>query len=225
MPADGQAVEASNIAQRRSNALDDGTPAYLERRREIIASAAKAFKRRGYRATSLSDIAREAGTDRATVYYYVSGKAELFDEIVSEAVEANTLTAEAIRAGRDPAPVKLETLIGALMDSYAANYPYLYVYVQEDLSHVAPERAEWSQRMRRLNNRYVDALAGIMRDGVEEGTLRATGTPQLMAYALMGMLGWTNRWFHPHDGPYSASDIAATFSATFLRGVEDHPQG
>lgn len=41
-----------------------------------------------------------------------------------------------------------------------------------------------------------------------------------MAYGLLGMLAWTNRWFNPHDSPQSAQEIATTFSEIFLRGIE-----
>lgn len=209
----------SEIARRRSSALDDGTPGYRERRQRIIAAAARVFKRKGYGATSLSDIAQEAATDRATIYYYASGKAELFDEVVSSAVEANALLAEEVRAGNQQAPAKLRQVIESLMASYADNFPYLYVFVQENLSHVAPERADWSRRMRQLNHRYEDALVGIIRDGIEEGTLRPTGDPRVMAYGLLGMLGWTNRWFSPHASPQTAAQVAGTFADTFLTGV------
>lgn len=213
----------SEIARRRSTALDDGTPGYRDRRRHIIDAAARVFKRKGYGATSLGDIAQEAETDRATIYYYVSGKAELFDEVVSTAVEANAVLAEEVRAGGQQAPAKLRQVIESLMASYAHNFPYLYVFVQENLSHVGPERAEWSRRMRQLNHRYEDALVGIIRDGIEEGTLRATGDPRVMAYGLLGMLGWTNRWFNPHESPQTAAEVARTFADTYLLGVSRSP--
>lgn len=209
----------SGIGQRRANALDEDHPAYRERRQEIVSAAMAVFKQKGYQATKLADIAREAGLDRATLYYYFSGKAELFDEMVSGPVEANALRAEEIRASDLPAPQKLRHLIESLMASYAENFPCLYIFVQENLAHVAPERLEWSRRMRQLNHRYEDALVGIVRDGIEEGTLRATGDPRIMAYGLLGMLGWTSRWFNPDQSPQSAAEIARTFADTFLSGV------
>lgn len=216
----GDTQLTSEIARRRKAALAEGAAGYQERREEIIKAAGRVFKRKGYRATNLTDIATEAGTDRATLYYYISGKAELFDEVVSEVVEANTRLAESVRDSTQPAPEKLRAVIGALMASYADNFPYLYVFVQENLSHVAPERVEWSGRMRRLNRRYEEALIDIVRGGIEEGTLVDAGDPRIIAYGLLGMLGWTNRWFNPHESPQSAEEIAATFTEIFLRGLE-----
>lgn len=215
----------SGIGQRRASAFDEDQPAYRERRQHIVSTAMAVFKQKGYQATTLSDIAREAGLNRATLYYYFSGKAEIFDEIVSGAVEANALRAEEIWSSDLPAPQKLQHLIESLMASYAENFPCLYVFVQENLAHVAPDRLEWSRRMRQLNHRYEDALIGIVRDGIEEGTIRATGEPRIMAYGLLGMLGWTSRWFNPDQSSQSASEIARTFSDIFLSGVVTDAEG
>ena len=48
--------------------------------------------------------------DRASLYYYVGGKEELFHEVVGGAVAANADAAEAIRQGPGTAPEKLRTL-------------------------------------------------------------------------------------------------------------------
>jgi AcrR family transcriptional regulator len=217
--------ESSGVSgnNRRRAAATDATPAYRQRRLEIIQAAALVFKSKGFRGTSLGDIAAAANTDRATLYYYIGGKAELFDEAVSGAVEANALNAEAIRNGPEPAPEKLRILIKSLMKSYADNYPLLYIFIQEHLGQVAPQRTEWSRRMRHLNRRYEDAIVGILRDGIDEGTIRPIGDPRIIAYGLLGMLGWTNRWFNPTDSIATYEEIGATFAAAFLDGVRLPP--
>ena len=57
------------------------------------------------------------GTDRASLYYYIANKRELFDEVVREVSEANVATAEAVLAQDAPALEKLRTLVIALMSS------------------------------------------------------------------------------------------------------------
>ena len=210
---------SSGIGRRRENARDESSTAYRERRAEIVRAAAGAFTSKGYSATSLSDVARAAETDRATLYYYFSGKAEILDEVVSGEVERNTVRAEEIRAGTDPAPEKLRRMLGELMASYAENHPFLYVFVQENLSHVGTELEEWAQRMRRLNRRYEEALVGVVSDGVEEGTLQVTGEPRIVAYGLLGMFAWTHRWFNPQTSTVSAQQIAETFADTVIAGL------
>ena len=54
------------------------------RRSEIIAVARRWFAERGYAATILSDIARELGGSKRTLWAHFSGKAELFAAVVDD---------------------------------------------------------------------------------------------------------------------------------------------
>jgi AcrR family transcriptional regulator len=57
-----------------------------ERRVRIIAAATKFFNSKGYDATSLSDIAKDAGLAVGTVYNYYPSKAALLPELKQDAV-------------------------------------------------------------------------------------------------------------------------------------------
>jgi AcrR family transcriptional regulator len=62
-------------------------------RRRLIELATERFGRRGYRATSVSEIARAAGLTQAAVYAYFANKEELF--MASVDADAEALLAEA----------------------------------------------------------------------------------------------------------------------------------
>jgi AcrR family transcriptional regulator len=209
----------SNIARRRAAAKSDPRSGYLDRRKEIVAAAAQVFKERGYRGTTLSHVAEAMGADRASLYYYVSSKDELFQEIVSEVVKVNVATAIGIRDGDGPAPDKLRRLVEGLMVSYAEYYPVLYVLIQENLAHVAAKHSGWAKEMQRINREYEAVLIDIIRAGQAERTLRHDVPPWLLAYGVIGMVGWTNRWFNPNDSPLTADEIGAAFAGVLLDGM------
>ena len=79
-------TKPSNISKRRETALKEGSSDYLAKRAELVEIAAGQFKQSGYRATTLAEIGRKAGLDRATVYYYFGSKEELFREILRTGV-------------------------------------------------------------------------------------------------------------------------------------------
>jgi len=212
-------ADASGIGQRRATARDRKQDAYSLRRAEIVYAAAQVFKTRGYRGASLADIARAAGTNRASLYYYVSSKEELFDEVVTDVVRANLVVAESIRDSTGPAPEKLRELVTRLMCSYAEHYPFLYVYLQENLAHVTDARREWAEEMRRVNRRWEEAVTAIVAQGVEEGTLAPMAEPRIMAYGVIGMVSWTNRWFNPERSPVEAATIGETYARMILNGL------
>ena len=207
------------VGRRRSLALNKGTESYQERRNEIAKVAAEIFNKRGFKGTSLSAVADALGTDRASLYYYIANKRELFDEVVREVSEANVATAEAVLAQDAPALEKLRTLVIALMSSYAAHYPLLYVYIRENLSHVESDRTAWSKYMRSLNHRYEEVFTAIVQEGIDDGTIRPLASAQVLAFGIIGMIGWTNRWFVPQKSAESAKRIGAAFAELALGGL------
>ena len=214
------ATEASGIARRRAAARDDANPSYLQRRAEIVQAAGRVFKAKGLQGANLGDIAAESGADRASLYYYVGNKEELFHEVVRGAVEENLAAAKAIRDGEGSAPDKLRSLIQALMVSYAEHYPILYVFIQENLAHGPDRHAAWANDMRRVNKEYEQIVVGFVATGMADGSIRAVGEPWVVAFGLMGMLGWTSRWFNPETSTATAQDIGAAFADTLLLGLQ-----
>src|ERR1700674_4704610 len=51
---------------------------------ELLAAAVELFVERGYAATRLDDVARQAGVSKGTVYLYFASKEELFKAVVRE---------------------------------------------------------------------------------------------------------------------------------------------
>ncbi len=55
----------------------------LNTKDEILEAAVELFAARGYHETSMSRIADEAGISKGTLYWYFSGKEELFQELIT----------------------------------------------------------------------------------------------------------------------------------------------
>lgn len=209
----------SGIGRRRAAARDEGGAAYQQRRAEIIRAAGGVFRRQGLRGTRIGDIAEAVGVDRATIYYYAGGKDELFQQAVGDAVERNCLRAEEILAGEGSPADKLRALVVELMVSYAEHYPYLYLYIQEDLAAFA-KRSQWTRTMARYNKRYENVVVAIVEDGTADGSFRSTGTePWVIAYGIIGMVAWSNRWFDPETSPVPAEEIGRAYAETVITGL------
>ncbi|MDZ7732074.1 MAG: helix-turn-helix domain-containing protein [Acidimicrobiia bacterium] len=72
-------------------------------RRRLLEIAVEQFGRRGFRGTSVSEIAREAGLTQAAVYAYFDNKTALFDAAVDADADAIIRRAEAETADVEPA--------------------------------------------------------------------------------------------------------------------------
>jgi TetR/AcrR family transcriptional regulator, cholesterol catabolism regulator len=209
----------SGISRRREAQTLDGSAEYATKREDLVRAAANVFSDKGYRSTTLNDIAKLAGLDRATVYYYFGSKEELFREAVQGLLDANLSEAERLVRDKTTLPrAKLRHLIEMLMLSYEAKYPYAYVYMQQDMHKVADESSSWAAAMVKQTHRFEKAVLTLIKEGIAMGDLRADVVPELAANALFGMLNWTHRWYRP-GARHNARQIADAFANVFLGGM------
>jgi TetR/AcrR family transcriptional regulator, cholesterol catabolism regulator len=212
----------SGIARRRAAAKVEATEQYVARRQELIRAAASAFKTQGLSNTSVDDVARAAGVDRASLYYYFGTKKELFDAVVLDALISNIEIAERICSGDDRPIEKLGQLIKRLMMSYAEYYPQLYVYVQENPAQIGTaSKLHGGLDILELQRRFDRALIDIVQQGIDAGEFRSDLSPRVAAFGIIGMVNWSHRWFQP-DGPVSAADVGETFARLACDGLSIH---
>jgi AcrR family transcriptional regulator len=214
------ASQASNISRRRKVALTDGSADYRAKLEELVRTAVRLFKKQGYKATTLNDIAEAAGLDRATVYYYVGNKEEFFRESVKGILDNNTSEAERLVRSKTLEPrEKIERLVERLMASYEDNYPHMYVYIQEEMHQVAEQDTPWARLMVEQTHRFEKAVLTMIGQGITRGVFRDDLSVQLAANALFGMFNWTHRWHKP-DGKLTGQEISDAFCKIFFEGID-----
>jgi len=211
-------AETSKISERRLAARKTAAADYEKRRGRILKAAADVFKEQGYSGATVDDVAKRAKIDRASIYYYFKGKKDLFREMVGDAIVENVDMAERIAASDLTPRAKLHQLIHDLMVSYERHYPYLYVYVQEDMSQLLQDKSAWSKRMIALNHRFDVAVVAIIQEGLKGGIFATRGDAKLIAAGIVGMCNWSHRWFEP-SGKRDASEIADIFAGMILDGL------
>jgi AcrR family transcriptional regulator len=211
----------SGIGRRRSAARTDASATYQAKRKEIAEAAVRVFNRLGFKRASMAAVAEEMGVDRASLYYYISSKEELFDEVVRTVVERNGSMARQIETSGLSPRRKLRDMIVMLMTSYGEHYPLFYIYIRENLSHVSDARSQWSQDMRVVNRETTQSMIAIIEQGYADGSLRNVGPAHIVAFGIFGVVGWTHRWFRPDSSDTSAQDIGRTYAEMILSGLEN----
>jgi AcrR family transcriptional regulator len=215
-------TKPSAIARRRALARKERNASWLERREQILHAAADVFRAKGFQAAGISDVAARLGTDRANVYYYFASKEEMYLALVQQAVESNVRDIEQAADAEGSATERLLRAIESLAASYDRHYPYLHLYMQEDMRRVTEDSSEEQRHLAECSRRYDDAMLRITRDGVESGEFRAGVDPKMLKFAVLGAVNWTHRWFTP-DGPMTGEEVGRAFSDIFLRGFAAHP--
>lgn len=214
----GHRIAESGIQRRRKAALAEGGEDYRRRRKELVAAAAAVFREKGYEAARLSDIAARVGADRASLYYYVGGKEELFREAVRGVVESNLTEVARIMDSDAKPDRKLRLIVNTLISSYEQHYPHMYVYIQEEMQRVRLGGSDWALEMTAFTHEFEASTIGLVKECIEAGIFRDDVRADLAINALYGMLQWTHRWYVPGRG-LSAVEMADAFWTIFVEGM------
>ncbi|NMN97524.1 TetR/AcrR family transcriptional regulator [Nocardiaceae bacterium YC2-7] len=211
------------MSKRRSSAQTENSPGYQAKRAELMGLAAEVFKEKGFEAATLNDIAERFGTDRASIYYYFASKKELFQalfhDILIGVLNENVAVASEIAASDRSAPDKLRALVEQQLMSYEKHYPYVFLYIQEDMAKLSLENTAWARDMARKTKRFETIVTDVLQQGVDDGVLRADVSVTLMAKALFGMINWTHRWLKPGMRKTDARQTIDAFCAIFFDGA------
>ena len=74
--------------------------------------------------------------------------------------------------------------------------------------------------MRKLNREIEDAVIAIIEEGYADQSFRNVGSSKVVAYGVLGIQGWTHRWFKPETSDVSAEEIGKISAEMILSGLE-----
>ena len=180
------------------------------RESELLRTATRLFRERGFHATSMQDLADALGMNRGSIYHYIESKDDLLWAIVSGALAELEDRVRPILKGDSPASERLRSAIAAHL-GFAADRA-------DELSLVQIELRSLNADRRRTIVERRDAYERLWRDAIEaaiaEGSIRPTDV-RLAGIAILSACNWFTQWYRD-DGLLSVDEIAAVFADLFL---------
>jgi len=184
----------------------------LEKRVEILRSAAAAFRRRGYHGASVLEIARSLRMTKGSLYYYFKNKEEILYFCHDYSLDILLEILEEVEAQRLPPDKRLRRLVVAFvhviidelqgtaltLDPQALSPPLLLKIIEK-------------------RDRFDAGIRRMIDEGMDRGIF-ARGDPKLLSFAILGAINWISRWFDP-KGPSRSHDIAEAFADYLLAGL------
>lgn len=184
----------------------------LDRRLDILKSAAAAFRRRGYHGASVDEIASALEMTKGNLYYYFRNKEEILFACHDYSLDVLLGLLEDVQASGAAPDAKLRTLVLA----------FVHVILDElqgtaltlDLQALSPPLLRKVIARRDVFDRGVRA---IVQQGMDQG-LFAPGDPKMVTFALLGAVNWITRWYDP-AGPMSSEQIGQAFADYLVGGL------
>ena len=182
------------------------------RRRELIEAAVTLISRRGYRGTSLKDIARELGISEPALYHYFDSKEEMLFTIYRDTLNAALEKVRDIRQSGGTPEDKLRRAIAQFTRVVSEQKMFVIFFREKD----ELSRASW-KRITRGEREFIAAVSDIVAEGVRDGSFKRL-PPTVVTFGILGMAAWVYRWFRP-GGPLSLDEVIEVFSEMVVAGV------
>lgn len=180
------------------------------RRDKIVRAATVLFNQKGFKATTVRDIAQKAGMQSGGLYAHFSSKEDILYEImVAESERGTAALAEIVESDLEPD----QKLLRALTVHIEANVAFLHgarLFLTEWRLLSGRRRTDLVRRRRH----YETLWDQILQEGIDDGCFAITDIKYARLLALSAA-NWTHVWFDP-KGPETAAEVAERFAALLL---------
>jgi AcrR family transcriptional regulator len=198
-------------------------PKRQRRREKIYKDAIATFNRKGYEATSVSEIAEMSGLLKGSLYYYIASKEDLLVDIFAQtdreflALVDETLALDLSEIDR------LRSFARTWCMWYIKNIGRSRVYVN-DWTHLTGVRRRRQMEMRREYGRKVQQL---IDRAIEELGLEPRFDPEITRRYIFSAVNGLPLWYRA-NGPAKPEDIANAYGelvvGTVLSAYASPPQ-
>lgn len=192
------------------------------RRRELLAAAKSLFAERGFQATTIADVARQAGVSYGVVYWYFDSKDDLFHALMAdEEAHLRERIAEALAAAPPDASLRR-----ALRDAVRATFEYF----DEDRSSAAllfrdslTLSDDFERHLFGIYGRFTDELESGLRTAQDAGGVRPAPS-RLVAFSAAAIIGQMALRRLSTDDGLTADEAAAFTVDLLLDGLRPRPR-
>jgi AcrR family transcriptional regulator len=153
-----------------------------ETRARILDVAQEAFARYGYDATGVAEICRRAGVTKGGFYHHFPSKQDVFLEMLERWLEGLDRQLQLLRSGQESVPEELlamTEMVPAVFQEAGGRLPLFL----EFLTKAAHSPVVWQATVAPFR-KYHAFFAGMIRDGMAEGSLRSVD-PDLASNLLL----------------------------------------
>ncbi len=186
----------------------------MNRFEEIFRTAISLISERGFRGTSLNDIADKVGIKKPSLYHYFHSKEDLLYWIflsVAEKIQRDFLKIQQT----EPHPLKrIKKFIHCYLKYIGEDPKRFYIFLTE--------KRELSEEHQKDMEKICDLLNHLMKSAIieakEKKLIDKSVIPDLATFFIYGACNGTVVWFSP-QGKYSIDQVADVFSSFVFKAL------
>jgi len=191
------------------------TDAVPTRRDELLRIAGGLFAQRGFKNTTVRDIADAAGILSGSLYHHFDSKESMVDELLSTFQTRLFTTYDAIVGSDLDARAKVDAVVRASFDAIHEHHDEVAIF-QNDAAYLSAfDRFSY---LREDNERFRTMWMDLLAEGTRSGELRDDLDPELTYRFIRDTVWVAVRWYRP-GGDLDAGEVADQYLAILFDGI------
>lgn len=158
----------------------------------IIKEAATLFKRKGYSATSMRELAEKVGMEAASLYNHIRSKEEILEEICFRVAGQYVSHIGQIEDRKTTVIQKLKDLISLHVNMIILE-PNEVSVANNDWKNLSDTKKDQYKQIRKG---YEKRIAALMQEGIRCGELKPVNV-SVALFTLLSSLRWIELWYKP----------------------------
>lgn len=159
------------------------------RKELILEKAAHLFRKNGFNATSMRDLAENVGVEAASLYNHINSKAELLQELCFRIANRFTEHMDEVESSDQTAIARIEAILRFHIRQMIHNFEEVYVSDREWKHLTDPYLSNFKNQRRTHRQR----IASIIEEGIRKGEIKKIDAPTavlILLHAVSGIESW-----------------------------------
>ena len=185
------------------------------RRQQLLDIAGGLFAERGFKNTTVRDIADAAGILSGSLYHHFDSKESIVDELLSTFQRELFATYDEILASTTDTAGRIDAIVRASFDAIHHHHNEVAIFQNDAAYLMGFERFAY---LREHNRRFRRMWVELLDAGVGSGALRPDLDPELTYRFIRDTVWVAVRWYSP-GGDVAAQTVADQYLAILLDGI------
>lgn len=190
-------------------------PSAETRREQLLAIAARLFAEKGFRNTTVRDIADAAGILSGSLYHHFDSKESMVDELLKAFQEPLFAAYDEVLASDADVRIKLEQAVRLSFRSIDEHPDEVAIFQNDAAFLGASERFDY---LAERNAQSREVWLTLLTEGIESGALREDLDAELVYRFIRDTIWVAVRWYKP-GGKLTHDDVADQYLAILLDGI------
>lgn len=182
------------------------------RKDEIIKTAAKLFKERGYSAVTMRDLAKAMGIKAASLYNHINSKQDILKTIIISLAEAFTDGMTTIKSSKGTSIQKLKDIIKLHVEITSKN-TYGMASLNNDWMHLEDKLEYYLQ----LRSNFENDFRNIIAEGISNNEIMDNNA-DVMLFSMHSTLRSLYLWI-PKKEDLNPEELSNILSDVLINGI------